>query len=362
LNFEVKIGADGDTMSVIVPPYREDVDGYPDLAEEVIRMYGYDKIEPTFLKCATITNGGLSDGQKQMNKFKNVLKLQGYSEGMTYSFISPKDFDLLRLSADDERRKAIPIVNPLSEEVSVMRTTLAPSMLGNIVRNLRRGNESGKLFEVANIYIPASLPLQELPAEKKTLCIGAWGECDFFDVKGAIEAIAEAFSLKFTFVRGNKPFLHPGVTAVVKMGEKEVGYLGELSPEIAAELAMDKKAYLAELDYDAISRKFGAGMHYEGLPKFPVVKRDLALLADESVACGDITDTICHACKAVKNVELFDVYRGGQVPAGKKSMAFSLTFAAEPKAEKGLSPETVDSFIRKILGNLKHNLNVEMRG
>jgi phenylalanyl-tRNA synthetase beta chain len=361
LNFEVKIGADGDTMSVIVPPYREDVDGYPDLAEEVIRMYGYDKIEPTFLKCASITNGGLSDEQKQMNKFKNVLKLQGYSEAMTYSFISPKDFDLLRLSADDEKRKAIPIVNPLSEEVSVMRTTLTPSMLNNVVRNVRRGNENGKLFEVANVYLPESLPLTALPKEKKTLSVAAWGECDFFDVKGAIEAVAEAFSLTLTFVRGTKPFLHPGVTAIVKLGEKEVGYLGELSPEIAEELAIERKTYLAELDYDAISRKFGAGMHYEGLPKFPVVKRDLALLADESVACGDITDTIRRACKAVKKVELFDIYRGGQVPAGKKSMAFSLTFAAEPTAEKGLTPEGVDSFIRKILSNLKYNLNVDMR-
>jgi phenylalanyl-tRNA synthetase beta chain len=361
LNFEVKIGADGDTMSVIVPPYREDVDGYPDLAEEVIRMYGYDKIEPTFLKSASITNGGLSDEQKQMNKFKNVLKLQGYSEAMTYSFISPKDFDLLRLSADDEKRKAIPIVNPLSEEVSVMRTTLTPSMLNNVVRNVRRGNENGKLFEVANVYLPESLPLTALPKEKKTLSVAAWGECDFFDVKGAIEAVAEAFSLTLTFVRGTKPFLHPGVTAIVKLGEKEVGYLGELSPEIAEELAIERKTYLAELDYDAISRKFGAGMHYEGLPKFPVVKRDLALIADESVACGDITDTIRRACKAVKKVELFDVYRGGQVPAGKKSMAFSLTFAAEPTAEKGLTPEGVDSFIRKILSNLKYNLNVDMR-
>lgn len=361
LNFEVKIEADGDTMSVTTPAYREDIDGYPDLAEEVIRMYGYDHITPTFLKAASVTNGGLNEKQKQMNKCKNRMKLQGYSEAMTYSFISRKDFDLFRFPADAPERKAIPIVNPLSEETAVMRTTLAPSMLSNVVRNLRRGNENGKLFEIANAYIPESLPLTALPKEKTVLCLGAWGNVDFFDVKGAIEAFADAFGLELTFERGQKFFLHPGVTAIVKSGEKEVGYLGEVSPEICLELAIERKAYLAELDYAALSKKFGDGMRYEGLSKFPAVKRDLALLVDEDVACGDIVATIRRACKAVKNVELFDVYRGGQVPAGKKSMAFSLTFVPAADAEKGLSAETVDSFVKKILGNLKHNLNAEMR-
>lgn len=362
LNFEVEIGADGDTMSVTTPAYREDIDGYPDLAEEVIRMYGYDHITPTFLQAASVTNGGLNEKQKQMNKCKNRMKLQGYSEAMTYSFISRKAFDLFRFPADAPERKAIPIVNPLSEETAVMRTTLAPSMLDNIVRNLRRGNDSGKLFEIANTYIPDSLPLTALPKEKATLCLGAWGDVDFFDVKGAIEAFGEAFGLALTFERGEKSFLHPGITAIVKLGEKEVGYLGEISPEICQELAIERKAYLAELDYATLSKKFGDGMHYEGLPKFPAVKRDLALLADEEVACGDIVTTIRRACKAVRNVELFDIYRGGQVPAGKKSMAFTLTFVPAADAEKGLSPETVDSFVKKILGNLKHNLDVEMRG
>ena len=359
LNFGVKI--EGDTLTVDVPAYREDMDGYPDIAEEVIRMYGYEHITPTLLKDASITSGGLTEEQRQMNKFKQVMKLQGYSEAMTYSFISPKDFDLLRLGKEDALRKAIPIRNPLSEDVSVMRTTLAPSMLQSIVRNLRRGNDSGKLFELANVYLPEELPLTALPKEKKTLSVGAWGNCDFFDVKGTIEAICDAFGITLTFERGQKSFLHPGVTAIVKMGEKEVGFVGELAPDLAGELAIDRKVYLAELDYAAVSKKFGSGMHYEGIPKFPAVKRDLALLVKEEVACGDIIHTIQHACRAVKSVELFDIYRGGQVPTGKKSMAFSLTFVPEATAEKGLSPETVDSFIRKILGNLKHNYDIDMR-
>ncbi|MBR7100045.1 MAG: phenylalanine--tRNA ligase subunit beta [Clostridia bacterium] len=361
LEFEVTLDKDGDTMSVKVPAYREDVDGYPDLAEEVIRMYGYEHITPTFLEKASVTSGGLNDEQKQMNKFKNVLRLQGYCEAMTYSFYSPKSFDLFNLPADAPERNAVKILNPLGEDLSILRTFLAPSMLDNVVRNLRRGNENGKLFEVANVYLPEALPLTDLPKEKKTLCLGAWGDVDFFDVKGAVESIADAFSLNLTFERGQKSFLHPGITAVIKLGTKEVGYIGELDPRLCHELAIERKVYLAELNYADLARKMGSGMKYEGIPKFPAVKRDLALLADEEVSCGEITQTILRAVKAVKAVELFDVYRGGQVPAGKKSMAFSVTFQAEPTAEKPLSGEAVDGFIRKILGNLKHNLNVEMR-
>lgn len=361
LFFDVKLDKDGDTMSVIVPPYREDVDGWPDLAEEVIRMYGYDNIAPTFLEKASVTSGGLNEAQKRLNHFKDVLRLQGFSESMSYSFFSPKSFDLFGLPSDAPERRAVKIVNPLGEDLSVLRTFLAPAMLDNIVRNLRRGNENGRLFEVANVYIPEELPLKAQPKEVKTLCLGGWGDCDFFDLKGAIEAIGDAFGVKFSFRRGQKPFLHPGVTAEVVLGTKVVGYLGELDPRLAAEFAVEKKAYLAELDYDACARKFTSGTKYEGIPRFPAVKRDLALLADENVACGDIVDTVRHACRAVKEVTLFDVYRGGQVPAGKKSMAFTLSFEGEPNAEKALSPETVDGFVLKILGNLKHNLGVEIR-
>lgn len=361
LNFEVTLAEDGDTMSVTVPAYREDVDGYPDLAEEVIRMYGYEHITPTFLKAASITNGGLNEAQKRMNKFKNVLRVQGYSEAMTYSFCSPKVFDLLRLPADAPERKAVKIINPLGEDLSVLRTILAPSMIDNVVRNLRRGNDNGRLFEVANVYIPDTLPIDKQPAERKTLSVAAWGTNTFFDVKGAIEAIGDAFHISFDFVKGQRPFLHPGVTAEIKLGEKTVGFIGELDPALCEELAIERKVYIAELDYDTVSRKFGEGTHYEGLPKFPNVTRDIALLADEEVTCGEIVNCIRHACRAVKSVELFDVYRGGQVLLGKKSMAFSLTFAPEATAEKPLSSEMVDGFVKKILGNLKHNLNVEMR-
>ena len=358
---EFEVSDMGASFSVTVPLYREDVDGVPDLAEEVIRMYGYEHLTPTFLKNAAVTRGGLTPAQKTELKFKRVLQHEGYMEACNYSFYSPKDFDLLRLPADAPERNAVKILNPISEELSVMRTILLPSMLQNVVRNVRRGNESGMLFELANVYHARELPLKELPEERKKAVIALWGKGDFFDLKGAVEAIAEAFELKLSFVRTDKPFLHPGVSAAVVMGEKEVGFLGELHPAIAAELALERKVYVAELDYDAMKRKFAKDLDYHNPPKFPDVERDLAVVVDENVTCAEMTDCIRRACKAVKKAELFDVYRDKKLGDGKKSMAFRLTFAADAGAEKPLSPEAVDGFFNKIVGNLNHTLHAELR-
>lgn len=358
---EFGVEAEGDTLTVTVPLYREDVDGYPDLAEEVIRMYGYEHITPTFLANATVTTGGLTLAQKQELKFKNVLKEEGYFEALNYSFYSPKDFDLLRLPEDAQERQAVKILNPIGEDLSVMRTILAPSMIANIVRNVRRGNLEGKLYEVANVYLAQELPLTELPEERRHAVLGAWGEGDFFDLKGAIEAIAEAFDLRLTFERGEKSFLHPGITAVIKMGEKEVGWIGELHPLIAQELALEKKVCLAELDYDAMKKKFAKDVTYRHLPKFPAVQRDLAVVVNEEVTCAQMEACILRACKSVTKAELFDVYRSAQVGEGKKSMAFRLTFTPDERAEKAFTPDALDNFVQKILGNLKHNLQAELR-
>ncbi len=358
---EFGVEEQGDSLTATVPLYREDVDNYPDLAEEVIRMYGYEHITPTFLQNATTTRGGLTLAQKQELKCKRTLAEEGFMEALNYSFYSPKDFDLLRLLEDDSLRNAVKIMNPIGEDLSVMRTILAPSMLGNIVRNVRRGNYDGKLFELANVYLANELPLTDFPEERKHIVLGQWGEGDFFTLKGAIEALCEAFDFTVQFVRGERTFLHPGVTAVIKMGEKEVGFIGELHPLIAEELALDKKVYLAEIDYDLIKKKFAKEITYHHLPKFPAVERDLAVVVDEKVTCAEMETCILRAVKAVKKAELFDVYRSVQVGEGKKSMAFRLTFVPDEKAEKALSPETVDGFFNKILGNLKHNLGAELR-
>ncbi len=356
-----KIDERGEEFSAVVPLWRDDIDGYPDLAEEVIRMYGYEHITPTFLENATVTHGGRTPAQVQERKTKRTLQGQGFSEACNYSFYSPKEFDLFRLPADAPERNAIRILNPISEDLSIMRTFLMPSMLQNVVRNVRRGNYTGRLFELANVYLCEELPLKTLPEERKHLVFGLWGEGDFFDLKGAVEALAEAFDVKITFEKGERPYLHPGITAAVKLGEKEVGVLGELHPEIANGLALERKVYLGELNYAALSKRFAKDMTFRNLPKFESVQRDLAVVVDEKVTCAEMEACILRACKAVKKAELFDVYRGKQLGQDKKSMAFRLTFEADEKAEKPLSPETVDGFFNKIVGNLQHNLGAELR-
>ena len=358
LNFKPVI--DGDKLTVEIPGYRDDVDGYPDLAEEVIRMYGYDHITPTFLNAAQVTDGGLTDAQKKELHLKNILKTQGFMEAYNYSFYSPKDFDLMKLPEDAAERNAVRILNPISEELSVMRTFLAPSMLMNAVRNIRRGNDEGREFEVANIYLPRNTAESEQPEERKHLVLGIWGgKQDFFDMKGAVEYLASAFHLNFTFVRAQKPYLHPGVSAEIILDGKTVGCIGELDPGIAASLGLDKKVYLGELDLNAL--ELDDRVRYTNLPKFPAVKRDLALIADEALTCAQIEDVLLHSCKYVTEAKLFDVYRGGQVPEGKKSMAFTLTFTPDANVEKAFTPETLDGYVKKILGNLKCKLGIELR-
>ncbi len=353
---------EGEELSVQVPLWRGDIDGYPDLAEEVIRMYGYDHLVPTFLENATVTHGGLTPAQKEELRFKETLAEEGFFEACGYSFYSPKDFDLLRLPQDAGERRAITVMNPLGEDLSVMRTILAPTMIVNVVRNVRRGNDEGRLFELANVYLSDMVPPESLPTEKKHLSLALWGEGDFFDLKGAVEGIGEAFGVKLDYVRGEKSFLHPGATATVRLGEKEVGWIGELHPLIAEELALEKKVFLAELDYTALSRKFRKGVAYRPVPKFPDVTRDLAVVVEEKVTCAELESCILRACKAAKKAELFDVYRDAlRLGKDKKSMAFRITFSPDPNADKGLSPETVDGFFNKIVANLKHNLSAELR-
>ena len=241
-----------------------------------------------------------------------------------------------------------------------MRTFLAPSMLMNAVRNIRRGNDVGREFEIANVYYPNAAG--EQPIEKKRLVLGVWGgDHDFFDLKGAVERIGEICHLTFKYERAEKSYLHPGVSAVVLLDKKEVGCIGELDPAIALSLGLDKKVYLGELDLKAVETKLDDAVRYTNLPKFPAVKRDLALIADEALTCAQVEEVLMHSCKYVTEAKLFDVYRGGQVPAGKKSMAFTLTFTPDANVEKAFTPEVLDGYVKKILGNLKFKLGIELR-
>ncbi len=365
LEFTVEVDAGG-VWHVSVPLYREDVEGYPDLAEEVIREYGYSHIVPTFLKTAAVTNGGLNGEQQRVLKVKRMLAGQGFYEASTLAFYSTAELDMLHIPAEDTARKAIRILNPISENLSIMRTLLAPSMLNVIVDNLKKGNGAGRLFEMAPVYLPKSLPLTERPHERQTLCMGVFGPGeDFFTVKGAMEALAASLGLAFTYERETETaWLHPGIAASVWCKGKRLGVFGKLSNEINAELkiAKDEKEnqniYLAELGYEALSACVEGELHYQPISPYAPVKRDLALVCDEAVTCGAIEDAIRSASPLVTGVELFDVYRGKNLGEGKKSMAFSLVLA-DPAAE--LDAEQVDRAIKKILGNLKYKLGIEIR-
>lgn len=364
LEFAVDVQPDSSWV-VSAPLYREDVEEFPDLAEEVIREYGYDHIVPTFLKTAAVTNGGLNDAQKKQMKTKRLLAAQGFYEASTLAFYSAAELNMLHIPAEDEARKAIRILNPISENLSIMRTLLSPSMLNVIVDNLKKGNAEGRLFELAPVYLAKQLPIAEHPTERQTLCLGAFGPAeDFFTVKGALEALAAGFGLHFTYQRETAPWLHPGISAAVYCGQTRLGIFGKLANEINAELeiAKDQKEsqniYLGELDYEALMSCVEGELRYQPLSPYAAVKRDLALVCEEQITCGQIEDAIRTATPLVTEVKLFDIYRGANLGEGKKSMAFSLTLS-DPKEE--LSAEQAERAVKKILGNLKFKLGIEMR-
>ena len=359
LNFGVE--TDGDKIRTIAPPYREDVEGYPDLAEEVIRVYGYEHIVPTLLKDATITAGGLSDRQKNEMKAKEALCSQGYHEAMTYSFYSKKELAALHLNETDEENRVIVIENPISDNYEVMRRTLVPSLLAVLSRNIKRGNTEGRFFELAETYLPKELPVKDFPEERKHLCLAAYGkEESFFTMKGALEELAETFGLSFDLNnRAEKTYLHPGVSAKILSCGKEIGSFGRVAYETAAEFDLENMVYVAEIDYTALEEQMNVPFRFAPLPKFNEIERDLALVADRSLTSAEIENVIRSACKQnVISVKLFDVFTGDQVGADKKSMAYTVRFGSD---EKQLTQEDIDGFVKRILSALKHRVNVDLR-
>ena len=367
LSFDVTMEADGDTMQVVAPRYREDIEiGEPDLAEEVIREYGYDHITPTFLKAAQVTTGGLTPDQHRRDKLKNAMCAQGFYEAMTLAFYADADLDALHIAPDAPERNVIRIVNPISSNLTIMRSLLAPSLLNVAVTNLKKGNAAGRLFELSNIYVPKQLPLTELPEERLHLGFVAFGEHeDFFAVKGALEDLAASFGVTFEVERAEDvPYLHPGIAAYILCNGVRVGSFGKLANDVQAGLDLprdsraNQKIFLGEIDYETLVAQLPASLRYHPLPEFDTVARDLALVADEETPCGTIIAEMKRACKQLADVELFDIYRSEAIGAGKKSMAFTLHFAPENKA---LEATDVDRFVKKILGNLKFKLGIEIR-
>ena len=362
LNFEVV--RDGDTLDVTAPRYREDIEiGEPDLAEEVIREYGYEHVVPTFLKAAMVTSGGKNPAQMRRDRVCRVLCSQGYHEICTPSFYSDADLDFMRIPADAPERNVLRIRNPISANLSIMRTLLAPSMMNIVVENLKKGNNDGRIFEISNIYIPRG---NELPEERPHLGFAAFGDQeDFFTVKGTVEALGKAFGLAFDVERATDvPWLHPGIAAYILCEGERIGCFGKLANEVTGELKLHKdaksnhKIFLGEIDYQTMMGHIAASFRYRPLSQYPTVVRDLALIVAEETPCGDLMHEIARACPRVSDVELFDIYRGEQVGEGRKSMAFKIVF--EPD-DKPLQTEEIEKYIKKILGNLKFKLGAEIR-
>ncbi|MCL2579536.1 MAG: phenylalanine--tRNA ligase subunit beta [Oscillospiraceae bacterium] len=356
LSFEVEVN--GQAITATAPPYREDVEGTPDLAEEVIRVYGFEHIKPTMMAGAVITPGSMSREQKLAVKLKSAVMAQGFFETIHYSFYSPRDLDMFGLPEDAPERDAVAIANPISDHYTIMRRTLAPSLLHTVARNTKRGVAAGRLYELAGSYTPVAG--EKLPVETPLLCLAAFGaEESYLALKGGLEQIGLAMGLCLTFEKDeNLPGLHPGVSAKVLLNGKEIGWIGQLSYKAGESFEIQKPVYLAELKADKILSAAPAQPRFKPLPAFLEVTRDLALVAEETVTNGQIEMVIRAACPAVGQIRLFDIYRGVQVGPKKKSMAYTLTFIPTDKA---LSPEAVDEMVKAVLGALGDQLGVTIR-
>lgn len=354
LNFELKV--DGETLEATAPKYREDIEDYPDLSEEVIRMYGYDHITPRLLSSCQVTTGGYNKEQKLFNKTQDILCDLGFYEVFNYAFFSEKELDNLNLSKDSAERNFVKILNPISENYSIMRTTLVPSIVEVISKNIKRANEGGRFFEIANKFTPH----ETKPLENKLLCLGVYGEDQsFFTLKGVVESLAHAFDLELSFEKTQKEFLHSGMTAKILCGEEEIGYLGKLSYEVSDNFEVLKDCYVCEIDYEKLMSFVVEGKKYKPLPKFPEASRDFAFVAHESITNAQIENEIKSSCKYVSSVSLFDIYRGENLPQDHKSMAYNVVFT--PRNEM-FTPEKLDAYSNSIQKALKEKLNIIIRG
>ena len=343
---------------IYVPSWRGDVEHYSDIAEEVARFYGYNKIPCTLMRGET-TRGGFSEQQRFDRTIGGAVRALGYDEIITYSFISPTYYDKIRMPKDSSLRNSLKILNPLGEDTSIMRTTILPSMLEIIARNHSYRNKSARLYELGKIYLPREDGLADEP---KYLSLGAYGDgVDFFSFKGSIETLLHELRItdvKYVACTDNDSY-HPGRCAKVYAGETYLGVFGQIHPLVAANYGMDTEVYTAELSFDAMYEKRGDIPVYQPLPKFPAVTRDIAVVCDEAVTVGALEESIRRGAKGLlKDVSLFDIYRGSGVAIGKKSVAFNLVLRAD---DRSLTGEEADEDVQSILAALKADHNAVLR-
>ena len=349
-----------ETNELIIPTFRQDLECGADIAEEVARFYGYANI-PTTLPSGEATTGKLSFKMRIEGVARDIAEFCGFSQGMTYSFESPKVFDKLLLPEDSPLRKAIVISNPLGEDFSIMRTTSLNGMLTSLSTNYNRRNKNVKLYELGNIYLPKALPLTELPDERMQFTLGFYGDGDFFSMKGVVEEFLEKVGMR------NKPeynpdagktFLHPGRQADIVYDGEVIGYLGEVHPDVLDIYSIGEKAYVAVIDMPHIVEKATFDRKYEGIAKFPAVTRDISMVMDKSVLVGTVEDIIeKRGGKLVESYKLFDIYEGSQIKSGFKSVAYSISFRAK---DRTLEDKDINPIMENILKDLGA-LGIELR-
>ena len=342
-----------DLKSVVVPYFRQDLLRNADLAEELARFFGYDKI-PTTLPSGESTAGGETFGMEIEGKARELAEQFGFCEGMTFSFESPKVFDRLLLPLDAKEREAIEIKNPLGEDYSIMRTQIINGMLTSLGTNSARRNKNVRLYEISNIYLAKKLPLEDYPEERKQFCLGMYGEGDFFVLKGVIEEFLYKVGMKKLpsyNADAGKTFLHPGRQAQIIYEDVVVGYFGEVHPLVQEAYGIAERTYVANIDLSVICKKANFTVKYEGIAKFPSVVRDISLVMDKSLTAGEIEKIIRSESGAIlESLELFDIYEGERIGADKKSMAYSITFRNK---EKTLEESEISAVMEKILKGLQ---------
>ncbi len=356
---EIEVDEIGGTVTA--PTFRPDLECEADLAEEVARFYGYNNIRPTLLEGKAATIGGMTYEQKTNQLIGRTMQACGLSEIYTYSFTSPKVFDKINLQQDSELRKAIVISNPLGEDYSIMRTTTLPDMLQVLATNYNKRVEEARLFEMSYVYLPQSLPLTELPYEKPVLTLGMYGNVDFYDLSGAVEELLSKLGIKEYSLESvhDKPSFHPGRTARLLINGKEAGILGEVHPNVSEKFEAAQRNYVGIIDIEPLVEGAVLKPEYKPLPKYPAVIRDIAILVDEDVPVREIERIISSkAGKILEETKLFDVYKGKQVPVGKKSVAYSIAFRA---ADRTLTDEEAGEAMEKIVNGLSEELGAQLR-
>lgn len=357
---KIDLGYDPETKEVIAPTFRHDLFRIADLAEEVARFYGYDNI-PTTLPSGEATAGKLSFKLRIEQIARDIAEFCGFSEGMSYSFESPKVFDKLLIPADSELRRTVDIMNPLREDYSVMRTVSLNGMLTSLATNYNRRNKNVRLYELGNIYLPKQLPLTELPEERMQFTLGMYGDGDFFTMKGVVEEFFEKIGMKQRETydpNAGKPYLHPGRQANIIYDGKVVGYLGEVHPEVADTYGIGERAYVAVIDMPEILEYATFDRKYEGIAKYPAVSRDISMVVPKEILVGQIEDVIAaKGGKYLESFALFDLYEGAQIKDGYKSVAYTIVFRAK---DRTLEEADVSAAMEKILKALEE-MEIELR-